>query len=72
MNVNGLLILVDSQVVMSEETKCFRHHLIPKTKGIDPIKTDLGEYRPELVIEGRELASVHRYPNEGRYSPISV
>ena len=27
---------------------------------------------PSLNIEGRELASVHRYPNEGQYSPISV
>ena len=25
-----------------------------------------------LDIEGRELASVRRYPNEGQYSPISV
>ena len=27
---------------------------------------------PSLDIEGRELASVRRYPNEGQYSPISV
>ena len=27
---------------------------------------------PSCDIEGRELASVHRYPNEGQYSPISV
>ena len=23
-------------------------------------------------IEGRELESIHRYPNQGRYSPMSV
>ena len=27
---------------------------------------------PSWDIEGRELASVRRYPNEGQYSPISV
>ena len=27
---------------------------------------------PSLDIDGRELASVRRYPNEGQYSPISV
>ena len=27
---------------------------------------------PSWDIEGRELASVRRYPNEGHYSPISV
>ena len=27
---------------------------------------------PSLDIEGRELASVHRYPNEGQYLPILV
>ena len=27
---------------------------------------------PSLDIEGCELASVRRYPNEGQYSPISV
>ena len=27
---------------------------------------------PSLDIEGRELASVRRYPNEGQYSSISV
>ena len=27
---------------------------------------------PSLDIEGRELASVRRYPNKGQYSPISV
>ena len=27
---------------------------------------------PSLDIEGRELASVRRYLNEGQYSPISV
>ena len=27
---------------------------------------------PSWDIEGRELASVHRYPNEGQYIPISV
>ena len=27
---------------------------------------------PSLDIEGRELASGRRYPNEGQYSPISV
>ena len=27
---------------------------------------------PSFDIEGRELASVRRYPNEGQYSPISV
>ena len=27
---------------------------------------------PSLDIEGRELASIRRYPNEGQYSPISV
>ena len=27
---------------------------------------------PSLDIEGRELASVRRYPNEGQYSLISV
>ena len=27
---------------------------------------------PSWDIEGRELASVLRYPNEGQYSPISV
>ena len=27
---------------------------------------------PRCDIEGRELASVHRYLNEGQYSPISV
>ena len=27
---------------------------------------------PSLDIEGRELASVRRNPNEGQYSPISV
>ena len=27
---------------------------------------------PSLDIEGHELASVRRYPNEGKYSPISV
>ena len=27
---------------------------------------------PSSDIEGRELASVRRYPNEGQYSPISV
>ena len=27
---------------------------------------------PSLDIEGRELASVRRYPNEGQYLPISV
>ena len=27
---------------------------------------------PSLDIEGRELVSVHRYSNEGQYSPISV
>ena len=26
---------------------------------------------PSLDIEGRELASVRRYPNEGQYPPIS-
>ena len=27
---------------------------------------------PSLDIEGRELGSVRRYPNEGQYLPISV
>ena len=27
---------------------------------------------PSWDIEGCELASVRRYPNEGQYSPISV
>ena len=27
---------------------------------------------PSWDIEGRELASVRRYPNKGQYSPISV
>ena len=27
---------------------------------------------PSWDIEGRELASGRRYPNEGQYSPISV
>ena len=27
---------------------------------------------PSLDIEGRKLASVRRYPNEGQFSPISV
>ena len=27
---------------------------------------------PSLDIEGRELASVRRYPNEGQYSSIAV
>ena len=27
---------------------------------------------PSLDIEGRELVSVRRYPNEGQYSSISV
>ena len=27
---------------------------------------------PSLDIEGRELASLCRYPNKGQYSPISV
>ena len=27
---------------------------------------------PSFDIEGSELASVRRYPNEGQYSPISV
>ena len=27
---------------------------------------------PSWDIEGRELASVRRYPNEGQYSPVSV
>ena len=42
---------------------------IPLYRVITLISADIV---PSFDIEGRELASVCRYPNEGQYSPISV
>ena len=44
-----------------------------------PINLDIGLFKhqwlyivPSWDIQGRELVSIRRYPNEGQYSPISV
>ena len=46
-----------------------RRHLVEYYRVIALILVDIV---PSWDIEGRELASVRRYPNEGQYSPISV
>ena len=55
-------------IAASDLKVCRSRHLIEYYRVIALISADIV---PSFDIEGRELASVLRYQNEGQYSPIS-
>ena len=69
-NIGEAILMSIHNIGFYEEVKQIHHiSIIKYYRVIALISADIV---PSLDIEGRELESVRRYPNEGQYLPISV